>query len=137
MAKQRQAGVAEAGQILWAVPFASATLILAHRHIADPVQTILDAPMAAVQRQYLLGIGAIGPKACDRVRYFRCSLAVDDTRSLDANRLGKAWPLKIATQSRTDLEMADFNPPVSFVDFANFIKLLTTKPFAVGGKGRD
>jgi hypothetical protein len=45
--KKRQAGVAKARQIDGTMACASTTLILAHRYVANPVQTIFDAPVTA------------------------------------------------------------------------------------------
>mgnify|MGYP001823851421 FL=1 len=101
------------------------------------MQTILDAPVASIEIQKVLRIGSIGAQAGNRVRHIAHPLAADDPCSLDANRLSKAWPIKKATQPAAGLKMANLNSPVSLVDFANLVKLLTAKAFAVGGKGRD
>ena len=71
------------------------------------------------------------------MRHVGYPLAADDPRTLNANRLGKARPVKKPTEPATGLKMANLNSPVTFVDFANLVKLLTAKAFAVGGKGRD
>ncbi|TWT85092.1 hypothetical protein CA13_65740 [Planctomycetes bacterium CA13] len=137
VAKKRQAGVAKACQIYRTMPSAGTTLVLAHCHITHPVQSILDAPVAAIQIQKMLRIGSIGSQAGDRVRNFRYPFVAGDSRSLDANRLGKPWPVKKATESAAGLKMANLNSPMPFVDIANLVKLLTAKTFAVGWKGRD
>lgn len=69
--------------------------------------------------------------------YIGDSVAINDPCSLDANGLSKAWPIEKATKTAAGLKMANFDSPVSLVDFANLVKLLTSKAFAVGGKGRD
>lgn len=115
----------------------SPTLILTHRYIAYPVQAILNAPVPSIQIEQVLGISSIRPQACNCVRHIGHPLIADDPRSLDANRLGKARPVEIATESTAALKMANLNSPVPFVYFTNLVKLLTAKAFAVGGKGRD
>lgn len=84
----------------------------------------------------MLRIGSVRPQAGNRMGDVRYTLIADDPRSLDANRLGKAWPVKIATEPAAGVKMANLNSPVPFVDLANLVKLLTAKAFAVGGKGR-
>ncbi len=45
-AEQADGRIAERGQVLRAVARSHLTLILAPRHVADPMQAILDPPMA-------------------------------------------------------------------------------------------
>lgn len=101
IAKKRQAGVAKARQVHWPVAGSSPTAILSHRYIADPVQTILDAPVTSIQVKKVLGIGSVRPQACDRVRNVRDPLIADNPCSLNANRLGKARPVEKANESAT------------------------------------
>ncbi|TWT78948.1 hypothetical protein CA13_03450 [Planctomycetes bacterium CA13] len=105
VAKNRQAGVAKGCPTYRTISGASPTLVFARRHIANPVQTMLDAPVASIEIQKVLRIGSIGSQAGDRVRDFLDRLIANDPRSLVANRLGKAWPVKKATESAAGLKV--------------------------------
>ena len=75
---------------------AGATFVFAHRHVADPMQAIFDAPVAAIDLKQQRCTGAPWIQARDRVGHVSCSFAVDDPRSLNADRLSEARPIEIA-----------------------------------------
>lgn len=119
------------------MPGASSTFVLPHRDVANPMQTILNAPVAASQVEKVLRVGSAGTKTRDRVGDIGHSPVADDSCSLDANGLPETRPVQKTTKPPASLKMADFYPPMPLIDFTNLVKLLTAKAFAVGGKGRD
>lgn len=75
---------------------ASATFVLTLGHIADPVQSILDAPVATIDLKQFCSFGLLGGQARDCVGNFGRLLTINDSRPLDSNRLSEAWSLTIA-----------------------------------------
>ena len=56
--EQGDGGVAERGQVLRAVPASDLALVFAVSGVANPVESILDTPMAAPTGEQLGGVGA-------------------------------------------------------------------------------
>lgn len=56
--EQGDGGVAECGEVLGAVSTADLALVFAVDGVANPVESILDAPMAAPTGEKLGGVGA-------------------------------------------------------------------------------
>ncbi|QDT13074.1 hypothetical protein K239x_50900 [Planctomycetes bacterium K23_9] len=110
------------------------------------MQAVFNSPVAATQRKQLAGTRPVRTNACDRVGHICRSITVDDACSLNPDRLGETWPVEIALQARTGLQESNFNATVSFVDIANFIKLISQErglppflldPFLLQTESRD
>lgn len=116
---------------------AGATLVFAHRHVADPVQAILDRPMTSVHCKQIFGIGAISANAGNRIGHFGRALIALDACSLNTQRLGESRPIEMPYQPVAGLKMSELDSTVPFIGRTSFVKLRLSDAFGVGGKGRD
>ncbi len=137
VAQQREAGVSQRRKIFRAFASASTTFVFTHRHIANPMQPVLDGPVPTIQIKETSRIRLARAQACNRMRNICDTFASDNPRAFNSNGLCKPRPSEIACKTRTGLKMTDFDSSMPFVNVTNLVKLLTAKAFAVGGKGRD
>lgn len=110
------------------------TSIFAQADVADPVEAILDAPVATIEAEQFGGRSPLGGEAGDGVGDVRrhASLLFDD--AFDAADLLEARPIEEFRQPRTGLQMPLRNAAMSFVDRVMLGQLLLALAFATGGK---
>src|SRR5665811_505640 len=73
-AEQADGQVPQGGHHLWAVAGANLAEVFTEGHVADPVQPILYAPMAAEPGRELVGAGLVGGQVGDGVDGFGAPL---------------------------------------------------------------
>lgn len=94
--------------------------VFAKGDVADPVQAIFDAPVAAIQSEQISGRRSLSREAGDGVGDFRrhASLLLGD--AFDAADLRKAGPIEELGQARTGLQLPLGEAAVAFVLRAMF-----------------
>jgi len=95
--------VAEGGQVVGATRVTDSATVFVPVGVADPMQTILDAPMPTPECQQLGCARALGRKTGDRVRDFLCLLTPTGSRPFQAADLGEARPHELRNDPRTGL----------------------------------
>lgn len=113
---------------------ADSTAVLAECGIADPVQSVLNAPMPTPPRQQLRGIGLVPRSAGHGVLDFHGRFAAALRSAFQATGLRQARPVEDARQSRAGLQMAGDDTAVFLSMRPRFGELCLPLLFAVGGK---
>jgi hypothetical protein len=112
-AQEVDCGIPKNGQILWPMPGFHLAFVLAERHIANPMQTIFDAPVTSPIPQQKRRIRLFSRKAGDGVLDFNLwRMAFAFGRAFKTANLTQAGPIEMSGQSRAGLQMSLNNPPV-------------------------
>src|SRR5664279_1429572 len=108
--------VTQSGHDLWAVAGAYLGMIFSERHVADPMQAVLDRPVPACPVRELSGVGLCGGEAGDRVHGdgvpasgVQCTDAAGDLDGLHGVREQQPGG------DGDDLDAAPFDSPVAAV----------------------
>lgn len=134
--QKRKRGVAKRREILRYATAAGAALVFAPRHIADPVKPVFDAPVATVERKQIGCRHTLPAKTGNRVGHFRRDIFATDACPLNADRLGKTWPVNVPGQTIACLQLSNLDPAMPFADGTVFVQMHASHAFGVGGKGR-
>jgi len=134
--QQIERGVATSGEILGTVAKFDAATVLAKRHVAHPVEFILDVPMLAPEWKQQAGIRSLGSEAGDGVLHLDGFFAIAAREALQPTDLGQAWPVEIFREARADLQMPPDDAAMPFLDFAGARELLLPLLLARRGKKR-
>jgi hypothetical protein len=107
------------GQILGAMPGFHLAFVLAERHIANPMQTIFDAPVTSPMPQQNRRVSLLSRKAGDGVLDFNLwRMAFAFGRAFETANLTKAGPIEMSGQARAGLQMSLDEPPMSLGNVA-------------------
>ena len=99
---QADGEASQSGDVLRAEAGADGAAVLIEAPIDDPMTTVLDAPVAAVEGEYTRGVGSLWGMAGDAVDALKGGFAgalVDDV-ALDAEGLADAWEVKVVVERR-------------------------------------
>ncbi len=118
-AEQADGGVAKRGQVLRAVSELYLALVLAERHVADPVQA-LNTPMALPAGHQQGRAAALAREAADRVLHLDRVLTLGVRGAFQAADLLQAGPVKMFGQAGAGLEMPLYQSSVPFARSARF-----------------
>ena len=91
---QREADIAQRGEILRAVLGFRPAGVFAERDVADPVQAIFDAPVAAIQSEQIGGGRSLSREAGDGIGNLRRHASLLFDGAFDAADLREARPVK-------------------------------------------
>ena len=105
------------------MPCADAAFVLAELHVPRPVQTVLDAPMAAPPGQKLSGVCLCAGDTADGVGHLDCAMPFAPGRAFQAADLGQARPQAATSQARRGLQAAPFNSAVRLVEAVSLIQI--------------
>ena len=128
--------VAKGGQVLRAVPRSDPALVLTERHVANPMDSILDAPMTAPVLEQNLRVRPFARDAGDGVLHFHGRAAAAQRGAFLATDLSQAGPVEMRRKTRAGLKMALGAAAVAFFGRASLRKMLLPLRFASGGKKR-
>jgi len=118
------------------VAAADLALIFAVDGVANPVESILDAPMAAPTGEKFGGVGAVARDTGDGELHFDGGLAVADGGPFQATDLSQARPIEMRCESRTGLKMPPCAATVAFVAGVSFRQRALPLGLARRGKNR-
>ena len=116
--QQRDRKIAHGGHHLstLAAPYPAAVFI--EGHIANPMQTVFDGPVAATQPQQPLRISDCAGEAGDTIHRFRASFLADHVRGfpLQDEDLGSMRKMNITVEFLTGPDAADLQAAMTFID---------------------
>jgi hypothetical protein len=103
---------------LCARAFTDAGAILVEAHIPDPMESILDRPMAAAQREQAGGCGPLGGQAAEALHGFPSVFLRNHLRDLapDGEDLRGRGEVQISAPFRAGPEGADFHAAMPFIN---------------------
>src|SRR5262249_34110936 len=113
-AQQADRRIAKRAAHLWPSATTDTAAVLAKGHVADPVQTVLDGPVASPDVQQPFGVGPPRWQASDGVVHFSHLLAVAARNPLQAADLGRARPGEMRHDPRAGLKMSANTTTVVF-----------------------
>ncbi len=129
-------GVAEGREVLGAVAAFHSAVVFVVNHVADPMETVFDAPMSAPGVEQSRGVCTCAGDAGDGELDFNRRLAAADRRPFQATNLGQAWPIEMGRQTRAGFEMPLRMATVAFVAGARFRQRALPLGLARRGKNR-
>ena len=133
LSHEGEANITQGGEILWALLRFGSAGIFAQAHVADPVQAVFDAPVAAIEGEQIGSGRALGGEAGDGVGDLgrHASLLLND--AFDAADLLETRPSEEFGQPRTGVQMPLGEAAMAFIDGAMFGELFLSLAFARGG----
>ena len=111
-------------------------LIFAKGHVAHPMQTIFDAPVATPMREQKRRVSPFARKAADGVLDFDRRAAFASGRAFETAHLGQAGPIEMPGQPRAGLQMPPDMTPMSLGNRAGLRQRLAPLILGSGGKNR-
>ena len=111
---QGQGEISNRGKCAAAGPDAAAVFV--HRHVADVMQAVLDAPMGAHERQQPIGTGFDRGQAGDEVGDLGTDLVADAALAPDARDLGRTGPVEVLDDLGADRDAARLDAAVRLVE---------------------
>jgi hypothetical protein len=118
-AEEVDGGVAKCGQVLRGVSELDLALVLAERHVADPVQAF-DPPMALPAGHQQGRVGALAREAADRVLHLDRVLTLGVRAAFQAADLLQPGPVQMFGQASAGLEVPLYQSSVPFARSARF-----------------
>ena len=111
-------GVIERSKDMWDLTNGDEASIFAQGYVAAPVGAILNVPMLSNQRQEIRRGCLLKRERSEAIGGFVGRFAVPCNRALDAENLSHLGPTRgqIFIEFATDTEMANFEPPMRFID---------------------
>lgn len=108
--------------------------IFGKRHVANPMDAILDAPMATPPSKQSRCVRLSARSTGDGVLDFGHLFAASMRLSYEAADLGQTWPVQLAAQPRTGLQPSTNAAAVFFPDRLGNVKVRFPLLFVRRGK---
>ncbi len=129
-----EGGIANCGECLGSVVGTGPASVFMESDVADIVQFVFDAPMAAVQFQEPFCSCFLAAQAGDGMDHLNAFLALADATPGDTADLGETGPLvEILGQAGAAFEPAKFEPAVSLVEALVALDVKRRRPWGRGG----
>jgi hypothetical protein len=127
----RQSGIAQSREYLWSMSRVGPRLIFPAREVANVVETVLNPPMRARQRQEVIGASLLCGQTCNGVDGLGAFLAANDPLTGNAAHLRETRPGRGQKRGQRcgRLQTPGFNSAMTFLNCLSASKIRRRRPY--------